>query len=78
MDYYEEIKKNPERAFPIAVYSLLKKYVGDLRGKKVLVPSSGDNVGAFGLHLLGAKVTSCDLAENQIKNAKKIADNYNW
>ena len=75
---YAAIIKNPKRAFPIELYPLLKKYVGDLRDKKVLVPSSGDNVGAFGFHLLGAKVTSCDIAENQIKNAKKIAEKYNF
>jgi len=75
---YSKIIQNPECAFPKAIYMLLRKYVGDLHGKKVLVPSSGDNVGAFGLHLLGAKVTSCDLAENQLKNAKTIADKRNW
>lgn len=75
---YEEIIKKPERAFPIAVYPLIKKYLGDLCGKKVCVPSSGDNVAALGFHLLGAKVTSCDLAENQIKHAKMYADKMNW
>ena len=75
---YEAVKKNPEIALPIAVYPIIKKYVGDLRGKKVLVPSSGDNVGAFGLHLLGAKVTSCDIAEKQIENAQKIARQNGW
>ena len=75
---YGEIVKNPKIAFPIAVYPLLQKYVGDLRGKNVLVPSSGDNIGAFGFHLMGAKVTSCDLAENQIKNARMIAQQHGW
>jgi SAM-dependent methyltransferase len=74
----EEIIINPEKGFPAAVYPLIKKYMGDLRGKKVLVPSSGDNIAAFGFHLLGAKVTSCDIAENQLINAKAIADKYNW
>ena len=77
-DNYAEVLKNPERAFPIAVYPLIKKYMGDLRDKKVCVPSSGDNVAVFGLHLLGAKVTSCDIAENQLANAKIIADRHNW
>ncbi|MCL2519218.1 MAG: class I SAM-dependent methyltransferase, partial [Oscillospiraceae bacterium] len=59
---------------------MIKKYLGDfnVKGKKVLVPSSGDNKAVFGFHLLGAQVTSCDLAENQLKNAKIIADKYNW
>ena len=76
VEYYEAIVKNPEKAFPTELYPLLLKYMGDLRGKKVLVPSSGDHVGAFGFALLGAAVTSCDIAENQLKNAQKIADQY--
>jgi ubiquinone/menaquinone biosynthesis C-methylase UbiE len=75
---YDKIIQNPECAFPVAIFPLLKKYIGEFHDKKVLVPSSGDNIGAFGLHLLGAKVTSCDLAENQLKNAKMIADKHNW
>ncbi|MCL1859640.1 MAG: class I SAM-dependent methyltransferase [Oscillospiraceae bacterium] len=75
---YPRIIKNPERAFPVAVYPLIKKYIGDLYNKKVLVPSSGDNIAAFGFCLLGAKVTSCDIAENQLKNAKILADKYNF
>ena len=50
----------------------------DLRGKRVLVPSSGDNMAVFAFHLLGAKVTSCDIAERQLANAKKIADGNGW
>jgi SAM-dependent methyltransferase len=75
---YALIAENPKRAFPAALFPLIKNYIGDLHGKKVLVPSSGDNIAAFGFHLLGARVTSCDLAENQIKNAEIVADNYGW
>lgn len=75
---YEEIIKAPERAFPIALYPLIKKYIGDLNNKKVLVPSSGDNVAVFGFYLLGAKVTSCDFAENQLKHPKIFAEKHNW
>jgi len=78
IDNYDKIIENPERAFPINLYPLIKKYIGDLHGKKVCVPSSGDNIAAFGFHLLGAKVTSCDIAENQLKNAKILADKYNF
>jgi len=74
----EIVVKNPERAFPNVVYPLIKKYIGDLHGKKVCVPSSGDNRAVFGFHLLGAKVTSCDISENQLENAKVLADKYNW
>ena len=74
----ETVIKNPERAFPFAIRPLIQKYMGDLRGKKILAPSSGDNKAVFGFHLLGAKVTSCDISENQLKNAKAIADKFNW
>ena len=76
--FCKEITGNPERAFPVAVYPLIQKYLGDLKGKRVCVPSSGDNIAAFGFHLLGAKVTSCDFAENQLKHAKAFADNNSW
>ena len=75
---HEAVKKHPEKAFPLAVYPLIKKYLGDFQNKKVLIPSSGDNIAAFGFHLLGAKVTSCDLSENQIQNARKIAEANHW
>jgi ubiquinone/menaquinone biosynthesis C-methylase UbiE len=75
---YEEITRNPERAFPAAVYPLLLKYLGELRGKKILVPSSGDNAAVFGFHLLGASVTSCDFAENQLKHPQIYAEKQGW
>ncbi|HWQ58112.1 MAG TPA: class I SAM-dependent methyltransferase, partial [Clostridia bacterium] len=50
----------------------------DFQGKRVLVPSSGDNAAVFAFHLLGAKVTSADIAERQLDNAKKIADARGW
>ena len=75
---YEEVIKNPQKAFPGAVYPLIQKYIGDLHGKKVCVPSSGDNVAVFGLHLLGAKVTSCDFAENQLKHPQEYAEKQGW
>ena len=78
IDSYEAIIASPERAFPLAVYPLIQKYVGALQGKRVCVPSNGDNIAAFGFFLLGAKVTSCDLSENQIANAQKIADKYRF
>jgi len=78
LEQAEQIIENPQIAFPIALYPLIQKYIGSLQGKKVCVPSSGDNMAVFGFHLLGAKVTSCDISENQLSNAKAIADNYDW
>jgi len=78
MEYYSEIKENPKRAFPVMLYPLIEKYLGNLKDKKVCVPSSGDNVAAFGFAVLGAKVTSCDVSENQLRNAEIIAGKYNF
>jgi SAM-dependent methyltransferase len=74
----DQITENAENAFPVVVWKMINKEFPNLRGKRVLVPSSGDNIAVFGFHLLGAKVTSCDIAERQLMNAKKIADNNGW
>jgi RimJ/RimL family protein N-acetyltransferase/SAM-dependent methyltransferase len=75
---YDIIATAPERAFPAEVWEMLRTALPDLRGKRVLVPSSGDNIAAFGLYLLGAEVTSTDISDNQLSNAKKIADTRGW
>jgi len=72
------IKSDPARAFPRDVWEMLRNAVHDLKGKRVLVPSSGDNLSVFGFHLLGAKVTSTDLSEKQLGNAAKIAAAHHW
>ena len=72
------ITENAERAFPLTVWKMINRAFPDLRGKRVLVPSSGDNIAAFGFHLLGANVTSCDFAERQLSNAERIADEHGW
>ena len=69
---------NPAWAFPRPVFEMIKKAFPDLRGKRVLVPSSGDNMAVFGFNLLGAIVTSCDIAERQLYNAKMVADENGW
>lgn len=63
----------PQSAFHPEVFELLRKYTGDFRGKKVLLPSSGDNHAAFAFALLGAEVTSADISERQLENAEAIA-----
>lgn len=71
-----EILEDPSQAFHKDTWNQLNKYLPDLRGKKVCVPSSGDNHAVFALAKLGAMVTSCDIAENQLKNAEKVAKKY--
>lgn len=86
-DYYKQriservldiIEKDPSRAFPNKVYSIIHNCFPDLRGKRVCVPSSGDNIAVFGFYLLGAKVTSADISERQIYNAQYIAMQKGW
>ncbi len=64
---------NPSKAFHKTTWELIRKYLPDLKGKRVCVPSSGDNHAVFAFALLGAAVTSCDISENQLKNAERIA-----
>jgi len=72
------IVQNPTSVFHPTTFSMLKEYLGDFKDKKILVPSSGDNHAVFAFCLLGAQVTSTDISERQIENAKFIADKQNW
>lgn len=73
----ERLRKNPKTAFYPGVLELLEKYVGEFNGKTVLLPSSGDNYAAFAFALMGARVTSADISERQLENARRISDNWN-
>lgn len=81
---YEEMNainmliENPTLAFPTKIYENFMKYIKNFNGKHICIPSSGDNTAVFGFHLLGAQVTSCDISAEQIKNARKIADEQGW
>jgi len=72
------IKADPSKAFPRDVWAMLQAAIPDWKGKRVLVPSSGSNQIAFGFHLLGASLTSTDIAENQLRNAAKYAGANGW
>ena len=69
----ERLKQNPQSAFDPLVWKMLQKYAPELKGKRVCVPSSGDNNAALAFALLVAKVTSCDISENQLAAAKAAA-----
>lgn len=77
-DTVMRLKAEPIWAFPAAVQRMLKEAYADFRGLRVLVPSSGDNCAAFAFHMMGARVTSADLSERQLGNAKRIADECGW
>jgi len=72
------IVQNPASVFHPTTFSMLNEYLGDFKDKKILVPSSGDNHAVFAFCLLGAHVTSTDISERQIENAKYIAGKQNW
>lgn len=76
-DKIEALVNDPASAFHPSVYSLINKYIPDIKSKKVLLPSSGDNHAAFAFALLGAEVTSADISERQLENAAEIAERLN-
>ena len=71
------LRKDPRTAFYPGVLELMEKYTGEFRGKKILLPSSGDNHAAFAFALMGAKVTSADLSDRQLENARRISESWN-
>ena len=48
-------------------------WLGDVAGKRVAVLGSGDNLVVFALAGMGARVTSVDIAENQLAVARQRA-----
>src|SRR4051812_49027698 len=73
-----KIIKNPESVFHPTVYSMIKKAFPSLKGKRICVPSSGDNHAVFAFHLMGAQVTSTDISEKQLENGSIIAQKHGW
>lgn len=67
------LAEHPEAAFHPGVYELIRKTFPDLRGIRVLLPSSGDNHAAFAFARMGAEVTSSDISERQLENAAAVA-----
>ena len=67
------LKEKPESAFHPAVYELIRKYLPEIKDRRILLPSSGDNYAAFAFALMGARVTSADISERQLENAAAIA-----
>ena len=65
----ERLKARPESAFASAVWAMLREYLPELEGKRVCVPSSGDNHAVLAFALMGARVTSCDISQNQLAAA---------
>ena len=68
-----KLVNDPSRAFHPSVYELINKYIPNLQGRKVLLPSSGDNHAAFAFALMGGSVTSADISEKQLEHAEETA-----
>ena len=68
------LKEKPESAFHPAVYELIRKFLPEVKGRHILLPSSGDNHAAFAFAMMGAHVTSTDISERQLENASVIAE----
>ncbi|MBQ3918327.1 MAG: hypothetical protein II695_01515, partial [Oscillospiraceae bacterium] len=49
----DALVKSTETAFHPKVYDIIGKFVPDMSGKRILLPSSGDNHAAFAFALLG-------------------------
>ena len=71
------LRDNPKTAFYPGVLELMEKHVGAFGGKRILLPSSGDNHAAFAFALMGAKVTSADISERQLEHAAHISGRWN-
>ncbi len=69
----QALLQEPASAFHPAVDRLIRQFLPELEGKKVLLPSSGDNHAAFAFALLGAEVVSADISEKQLERASAIA-----
>ena len=76
--FMKRIVENPANAFHHTTWELINNYIPDLCGKRICVPSSGDNKAVFAFAMLGAQVVSCDISENQLANAERVAKQYGW
>lgn len=70
----QRIIKDPSWAFEAETWKQLRLRFPDLQGKKVCVPSSGDNYAVLAFALLGAQVTSCDISRKQLAAGKHLAE----
>ncbi|MDR0267787.1 class I SAM-dependent methyltransferase [Paenibacillus sp.] len=70
--------ENPESAFHHMTYAMLQEIIPNYQGKRICVPSSGDNHAVFSFCLMGAKVTSVDISERQLENGALIAQKHGW
>lgn len=66
--------KEPGLAFDGGALETIRELIGPIRGKDVCVIGSGDNLAAYALAGLGARVTSTDISEERLKLASERAE----
>ncbi len=66
--------REPELAFEGGALGTLREMVGTVDGRRVCVIGSGDNLAAYALAGLGARVTSTDISEERLSLASDRAD----
>ena len=65
--------QEPALAFDGQALGMIREFSGHLAGKDVCVIGSGDNLAAFALAGMGARVTSTDISEGQLAVAEERA-----
>ncbi|GIP37859.1 hypothetical protein J31TS4_11390 [Paenibacillus sp. J31TS4] len=73
-----KVINQPESAFHPTTFSMIREVFPSLKGKRICVPSSGDNHAVFAFHLMGAQVTSVDISERQLEHGAIIAEKNGW
>lgn len=71
---WHQCHESPELAFEGGALELIRAVVGDLRHKEACVIGSGDNMAAYALAGLGARVTSTDISEQRLERAALRAE----
>ena len=66
--------REPDLAFDGTALEMIREFAGDLAGKDACVIGSGDNLAAFALAGMVAKVTSADISAQQLAVAKERAE----
>ena len=72
--FWRRSHREHELAFEGKAFETIREMVGTLDGKRVRVIGSGDNLAAYALAGLGARVTSTDISEERLRLAADRAD----
>ena len=72
----DKLRGNPAAVFHREVFRDVREVMKETRVPRIGVLGSGDNQAVYAFHLLGAEVTSVDISEGQIRNAKAIAKDH--